>query len=115
MRGGALVSRAPLCRLRTTGCVAQNDRIARRYASASAGICLRVKAGNKLSCNRSTAIRPATCQPYLRESRRTAATVSDAAPSMGSGGPLAEYDRRVDSGILRNDERQRGRSSLLNW
>jgi len=35
------------------------------------------------------------------------ATVSDA-PEDGVLGPLQEYDRRVDMGILRNDEHQRG-------
>lgn len=37
---------------------------------------------------------------------RSMATVSDR-PVVGLG-PLEEYDRRVDAGILRNDEHQRG-------
>jgi hypothetical protein len=37
---------------------------------------------------------------------RTAATVVDSRSPVG--GPLAEYDRRVDNGLLRNDEHQRG-------
>lgn len=38
--------------------------------------------------------------------KRSLATVSDR-PVVGLG-PLEEYDRRVDAGILRNDEHQRG-------
>jgi protein AFG1 len=49
----------------------------------------------------------ATCQASLATTRALA-TVSDR-PIVGLG-PLEEYDRRVDAGILRNDEHQRGES-----
>lgn len=38
---------------------------------------------------------------------RSMATVVDAEPVHG-GGPIPEYDRRVQAGRLRNDEHQRG-------
>lgn len=45
------------------------------------------------------------CRPFP-SATRALATVSDRA--IGGLGPLEEYDRRVDAGILRNDEHQRG-------
>lgn len=44
---------------------------------------------------------------------RALATVSDRA--IGGLGPLEEYDRRVDAGILRNDEHQRGESDMKRY
>ncbi|ATY63829.1 ATPase, AFG1-like protein [Cordyceps militaris] len=39
---------------------------------------------------------------------RSLATAADAKADDGGGGPLAEYDRRVEAGELRNDSHQRG-------
>lgn len=44
---------------------------------------------------------------------RALATVSDRA--IGGLGPLEEYDRRVDAGVLRNDEHQRGEWACLSY
>lgn len=35
---------------------------------------------------------------------------TEASDKADGGGPLAEYDRRVEAGELQNDEHQRGRS-----
>jgi protein AFG1 len=42
-----------------------------------------------------------------RAPARHLATVVDSKPD--NGGPLEEYDRRVEEGLLRNDEHQRGK------
>ncbi|QUC22583.1 uncharacterized protein UV8b_06824 [Ustilaginoidea virens] len=48
---------------------------------------------------------PSPSLPFAAVARTAAAAVHDAPQG---GGPLAEYDRRVEAGRLRNDEHQRG-------
>lgn len=59
---------------------------------------------------RSRATQTTTIWQPLPSATRALATVSDRA--IGGLGPLEEYDRRVDAGILRNDEHQRGESDM---
>src|ERR1700712_297774 len=49
--------------------------------------------------------------PTSRQRRRFLATISEGKASKPDFGPMEEYDRRVDEGILRDDEHQR--SQLL--
>lgn len=106
MRVGAGV-RNHLRRVRTGG-------YSRHCAQRAAGRCARPAARNVASIAQTRshvlrkidAARPIPPVQTL-DRRRTLATVSDA-PEDGVLGPLQEYDRRVDMGILRNDEHQRG-------
>lgn len=43
---------------------------------------------------------------------RSLATAAEAKTSAAVGGPIPEYDRRVETGMLKNDEHQRGRGKL---
>ncbi|KAK1253025.1 hypothetical protein MKX08_004212 [Trichoderma sp. CBMAI-0020] len=102
MRGGAVASR-PLSRLRSSASCARSRQFSRSFRVQSAQrVAVRAAGLNGgLRATRTTTIwRP------LPSATRALATVSDRA--IGGLGPLEEYDRRVDAGILRNDEHQRG-------
>ncbi|KAM0449093.1 hypothetical protein ACHAO4_008052 [Trichoderma viride] len=101
MRGGAVASR-PLSRLRSSASCARSRQFSRSFRVQSAQRAAVRAAGlnGGLRATRTTTIwRP------LPSATRALATVSDRA--IGGLGPLEEYDRRVDAGILRNDEHQR--------
>ncbi|GAB0131578.1 hypothetical protein EsDP_00000042 [Epichloe bromicola] len=104
MRGSA-PRRAAIRRLRAAECSASSSRAARRHKFSAARNNSHPIV-NRLSLRHT--ISPscfAVSSPYV-VSLRTAATVVDS--EIRSGGPLAEYDRRVDAGVLRDDEHQRG-------
>ena len=105
MRGGAAPN-GPLRRLRT---IASRPR-ARAFSRS-----LRSGAGQPVSRAPALHGRPRmlpaisstpTAFTECRVKLRSFATVADGAPH--DGGPLEEYDRRVEDGLLRNDEHQRG-------
>ncbi|KAH0496746.1 hypothetical protein TgHK011_004093 [Trichoderma gracile] len=102
MRGGA----RPLSRLSSSACCARSRRFARAYRVQSAQRAV-MRAGLNGGIKRLPRARDEkwTCLGP-QATRRALATVSDRA--VGSWGPLEEYDRRVEAGILRNDEHQRG-------
>lgn len=56
--------------------------------------------------SRTLSCRPFDARPCVAQSR-SLATVSEAPKGEGLG-PLEEYDRRVELGLLRNDKHQRG-------
>ena len=110
MRGG-VARHEPLRSLRTAASCSR----ARTFAS-----CIRSSAGQPVP--RPAAFRdrprvlpvisskPNACTA-CRVKLRSFATVANGTPR--GGGPLAEYDRRVEAGTLRNDEHQRGRLAGL--
>ncbi|KAG6028693.1 hypothetical protein E4U41_000608 [Claviceps citrina] len=95
-------------RLRATECRAKKSPVVARLR-------WHMSSTQRTPC-RPTADRPASRPPFAlalfatslpqAASLHTATTVVDS--KVPSGGPMAEYDRRVDAGLLRNDERQRG-------
>ncbi|UKZ85301.1 uncharacterized protein TrAFT101_001168 [Trichoderma asperellum] len=99
MRGGAMTSR-PLSRLRSSASCARSRQFSRSFWVQSAQrVIVRAAWNGGLRTNQ-TVYRP------FPSAARALATVSDR--PIGGLGPLEEYDRRVDAGILRNDEHQRG-------
>ncbi|KAL7893579.1 AFG1-like ATPase domain-containing protein [Trichoderma sp. SZMC 28014] len=102
MRGGVVASR-PLSRLRSSASCARSRQFSRSLRVQSAQrVAVRAAGLN----GRSRATQTTTIWQPLPSATRALATVSDRA--IGGLGPLEEYDRRVDAGILRNDEHQRG-------
>lgn len=104
MRGGAMTSR-PLSRLRSSASCARSRQFSRSFWVQSAQrVIVRAAWNGGLRTNQ-TVYRP------FPSAARALATVSDR--PIGGLGPLEEYDRRVDAGILRNDEHQRGEWACL--
>ena len=63
-------------------------------------------------CNhalRPTAYRPVDAPSYRLNSRTLATATTATETGTGQLGPLQEYDRRVEQGLLKNDEHQRGK------
>ncbi|KAL7919703.1 AFG1-like ATPase domain-containing protein [Trichoderma austrokoningii] len=100
MRGGAVACR-PLSRLRSSASCARSRQFSTSLRVQSAQRVV-VRAGLLRATQMVTTRRPFASATTTR----ALATVSDRA--IGGLGPLEEYDRRVDAGVLRNDEHQRG-------
>ncbi|KAG5926445.1 hypothetical protein E4U42_003291 [Claviceps africana] len=104
MRASA-AHRAAARRLRVTECTAKRPTVARLPMS-----CARRNASRPTA--NSVASRPPinlalfVGSSVRAASLRMASTVVDA--EIQRGGPMAEYDRRVEAGLLRDDEHQRG-------
>ncbi|KAK5998346.1 Protein AFG1 [Cladobotryum mycophilum] len=110
MRGGAAAT-TPLRRLRITTSSAHGRQIARSFGSRSGrGIALRgelVRGTQRLNGPERRATAAVGRGGAYPPAARCLATAAEGLRSSGIG-PLVEYDRRVDTGILRNDEHQRG-------
>ncbi|KAL7950007.1 AFG1-like ATPase domain-containing protein [Trichoderma barbatum] len=105
MRGGVVASR-PLSRMSCSACCARSRQFARAFRVQSAQLVV-MRAGLNAGSKRylDAGVKHGAYRTSLATTR-SLATVSDR-PVVGLG-PLEEYDRRVDAGILRNDEHQRG-------
>ncbi|OAA47810.1 ATPase, AFG1-like protein [Metarhizium rileyi] len=105
MRGGGTPSRDAARRLRAVLRKSCHQRLVRQHTSCAGRLNSRPTAIKHFQTWQTPLPTPKALSPYV-VGIRTAATVV-ASQSQG-GGPLAEYDRRVDTGLLRNDEHQRG-------
>lgn len=98
---------APLARRR----VAEHARYSLRWTHRTWTSSTRTKRLHKCCVNELPRISSccAAANPYTQSrATRGFATAADSQVT-DTFGPLQEYDRRVDSGLLRNDEHQRGR------
>ncbi|UKZ73662.1 hypothetical protein TrVFT333_001312 [Trichoderma virens FT-333] len=105
MRGSVAASR-PLSRMSYSACCARSRQFARSFRVQSAQpVVMRAGLNGGIKRYLDAGVKRGIYQTSLATTR-SLATVSDR-PIVGLG-PLEEYDRRVDAGILRNDEHQRG-------
>lgn len=106
MRGGARCS-ASLRQLRLSRPLADGGRYARALRTSAAPHALRSLPYCRTQ-RPELAIQGASLSTSCPNRSRSMATVVDADPIVHDGGPIPEYDRRVEVGKLRNDEHQRG-------
>ncbi|PNY24207.1 Protein AFG1 [Tolypocladium capitatum] len=105
MRGGA-ASNGPLRRLRAAASRPRARTFAGTVRSGAGQAVSRPPVlHGRLRTLQAVSLRPAALAA-CRVKLRSFATAVDAGPR--GGGPLEEYDRRVEAGVLRNDEHQRG-------
>ncbi|KAL6836687.1 AFG1-like ATPase domain-containing protein [Trichoderma sp. SZMC 28015] len=105
MRGSVVASR-PLSRISCSACCARSRQFSRSFRVQSAQpVAMQAGLSGGVARYLDARATRGTYQVSLATAR-SMATVSDR-PVVGLG-PLEEYDRRVDAGILRNDEHQRG-------
>ncbi|WAO85545.1 Hypothetical protein NCS54_00278900 [Fusarium falciforme] len=109
MRGGARCS-ASLRQLRLSRSLADGGRYARALRTSAAPQALRSLPYCRTQ-RPELAIQGASLSTSCPNRSRSMATVVDADPIVHDGGPIPEYDRRVEMGKLRNDEHQRGEDS----
>ncbi|KAJ4210406.1 ATPase [Fusarium falciforme] len=106
MRSGARCS-ASLRQLRLSRSLADGGRYARALRTSAAPQTLRSLPYCRTQ-RPELAIQGASLSTSCPNRSRSMATVVDADPIVHDGGPIPEYDRRVEMGKLRNDEHQRG-------
>lgn len=105
MRGGARCS-ARLRPLRAPISIPGGGRHVRTLRTSAADSSVRLQPRYCAQRPRIQAIEPRVPQLYPRA--RSQATVAQTLERSDNGGPIAEYDSRVEAGALRNDEHQRG-------
>ncbi|KAG5929635.1 hypothetical protein E4U53_002408 [Claviceps sorghi] len=106
MRAGAAPrAAARRLRVRVTECRAKRPTVARLHMSCAKRNASRPTANSIVS---RPPVKPAllVVSSQRAASLRMASTVADG--EIQRGGPMAEYDRRVEAGLLRDDEHQRG-------
>ncbi|EXV04955.1 AFG1-like ATPase [Metarhizium robertsii] len=105
MRGGVASSKGAARQLRAGLHHSRNQRFTGQYSSCIGRIGFRPTAIKHFPTCQTTLPAPTALAPYTI-GLRTAATIVES--RLHGEGPLAEYDRRVENGLLRDDDHQRG-------
>ncbi|SPO00102.1 probable AFG1 - ATPase family gene [Cephalotrichum gorgonifer] len=107
--------RAPFMRLRAAArpraLVPRNPQQRQRFCTLPSRAGQRASALQQIRCRR-TLLQSTACAKRMTGIRRAttvaSSTVEIANPDLDDHGPIQEYDARVESGALKNDEHQRG-------